>query len=208
MQHKIEQRFKRVYNSRAHFHKVSYMFLFFFGSSHFCLHFLLIHLALSPPTLSPFPFPPPTPALFAAICYNILSGCCSIFSLWKHLSKQRVALRVCVAVFPSLSLTLCLCPCGRLFLSLLSGSLVRIITQRTYIALDFVVIAYGELVASPSPSPSSVSSVQFSSAQFATFSSLIKFFPQFFFLSSFFSACTLCFLSFRFCFCCVCCYLR
>lgn len=116
MQHKIEQRFKRVYNSRAHFHKVSYMFLFFFGSSHFCLHFLLIHLALSPPTLSPFPIPPPTPALFAAICYNILSGCCSIFSLWKHLSKQRVALRVCVAVFLSLSHSLSLPLCSSIFI--------------------------------------------------------------------------------------------
>lgn len=140
------------------------MFLFFF--------FLFIPLlfalstdsprSFSPYSFSPFPFPPPTPAptLFAAICYNILSGCCSIFSLWKHLSKQRVALRVCVAV----SLSLCLCPFARLFLSLLSESLVRIITQRTYIALDFVVIAYGELVASPSPS--SVSSVQLSSVRY------------------------------------------
>lgn len=149
------------------------------------MHFLLIHLALSPPTLSPFPFPPPTPALFAAICYNILSGCCSIFSLWKHLSKQRVALRVCVAVFPSLSHSLSLPLCSSIFIPTLWVSRSHYHPahiHRTGFCRNCVWRARRVAIAIVSQ----FSSVQFSSAQFATFSSLIKFFPQFFFLSSFF----------------------
>jgi len=54
-----------------------------------------------------------------------------------------------------------LCVCACLFLSLL-GLPLHIITRRTYIALDFVVIAYGELVVVSSSGSQTVS--QFSSA--------------------------------------------
>lgn len=185
---------------------ISFLVFFCFNSfifssvhlSHFCLHFLV-----SSPASLPH-----------VICCYLLQypfWLLQHFFHWKHLSNFTASGTdskcVCPCVFE------CVCVCQLVYFYPCSRGLARIITRRTYIALDFVVIAYGELVAS-SPRRRRRQSVLFSSVRlvqlfnkvFFQFFLSVLFCSSFSVLSQFFFS-SFCFVFLRFVSLC-CCYLH
>lgn len=177
---------------------ISFLVFFCFNSfifssvhlSHFCLHFLV-----SSPASLPH-----------VICCYLLQypfWLLQHFFHWKHLSNFTASGTdskcVCPCVFE------CVCVCQLVYFYPCSRGLARIITRRTYIALDFVVIAYGELVASSSRRQSvlfsSVRLVQLFNKVFIpvlSFSSFFQLFCTSFSVLSQFFCSSFCFVFFRF----------